>query len=73
MNPSKAMIDAGNQFASDAIYALCAHNMNGLGGSKDWNEWLNKEFQNKDLLIKYACGEISAVEGIYLAMERLKS
>ena len=69
---TEKMQAAGIQFASDAVDAQVSKSMGGLGGSKTYQEWDQKDFKNKDLLLKYINGEIDSVTGIYLAMNREK-
>jgi len=65
---TKKMRDAGSLFASDCMDARCCK----LDGGKAVEQWAREDMPNKDLLIKYINGEIDAVTGIYLAMERAK-
>ena len=69
---TKEMISAGQQMADDLITANIGHCMNGLGGSKTIEEFINTEVNNKDLCLDYINNKIVSVEAIYIAMERAK-
>jgi hypothetical protein len=64
------MIEAGEAIASELIKASCNKSMDGLGGGLTWQEWLDKDVKNKDLIIAYVEKDMSSVEAIYLAMGR---
>lgn len=71
---TEEMVEAGEQIASELLTANICKNMGSLGGSKTWAEWLaeNKDNPNLDLLIAYTKDEISSVEAIYSAMDRVR-
>jgi len=69
---TEAMAEAGRQIASDIVNAKVSKHMNGLGGSKTWDEWLDAGVKNRDLAIAYVNGEIDSVTAIYKAMQRVK-
>ena len=71
---TEEMVKAGEKIASDLITAHACKCMNGLGGSTTWEQWLaeNKDNPNLDLLIAYTKDEISSVEAIYSAMDRVR-
>ena len=67
------MIQAGNAMAcvlTDAGIAKC---MNGLGGSKTWDEFVAQDIKNRDLVLAYLDERIDSVTAIYLAMSRARS
>lgn len=66
------MNEAGSKIASALMSASVSKCMNGLGGSKTFDEWLGDDIENKDLVISYLNEEIDSVTAIYLAMERAK-
>ncbi len=70
---TEAMNQAGNDIAAELMAASVAKSMNGLGGSLTYEEWLNKEVENRDLCIAYSKSEIDSVTAIYLAMMRAKT
>jgi hypothetical protein len=67
-----SMVQAGNDIASELIAACAYKSMNGLGGGLTWQEWLDKDVKNKDLIIAYVEKDMSSVEAIYLAMDRAR-
>ena len=68
---TEEMIEAGARIASDLIVAYAIHKMEGLGGSKDWEEFESSHSgKNMDLIKQYANGEIASVTAIYTAMQR---
>ena len=66
------MVDAGSRMASDLITAQVSRSMGGIGGAPAWREWSAAKAPNRDLAVRYADGQIQAVEAIYLAMERAR-
>lgn len=70
---TEAMNQAGNDIAAELVTASVAKTMHGLGGSLTYEEWLNKEVENRDLCIAYSKSEIDSVTAIYLAMMRAKT
>lgn len=72
MNVTDKMAEAGRQIASELMTAQVAYNMDGLGGSMYYEEWLEKPTKNRDLIMQYLLDEIDSVTAIYLAMEREK-
>lgn len=69
---TKSMIDAGEKMASDLMNAQVSTYMDGLGGSKTWDEWLAADVSNRDLILAYLNEEIVSVTAIYIAMHRAK-
>lgn len=71
---TEEMRNAGSEIASNIINATVAKNMNGLGGSCTWGDWLDKygDVPNLDLILDYVETRIDSVTAIYLAMERAK-
>lgn len=67
------MVEAGKRVASDIVGAQVAYSMDGLGGSKTWEQWDAEPHPNRDLLIGYVEGRIDSVTAIYLAMERARA
>lgn len=67
-----AMQQAGSKIASDVVNAQVAKHMNGLGGSMTWEEWLEKDVPNRDLVVAYLEDRIDSVTAIFLAMHRAK-
>lgn len=67
---TKEMISAGSKVATDIMAAHIAYAMEGLGGGPSWTDWLAEEVPNQDLCIAYAKDEVTAVEAIYIAMNR---
>lgn len=61
---------AGNLMASDLMDATIAKDMNGLGGSKNWEEYELDDKENADLIKAYLSNEIDSVTAIYIAMSR---
>ena len=71
MNPlPEAMRLAGEKIASTLMDAQISKCMNGLGGSKTWEEWIDEDIENKDLIVAYLEEKIVSVEAIFLAMQR---
>ena len=69
---TEKMREAGSQIASDLIDAEIAWNMNGLGGSKKWNEFVEGHSgKNFDLIMKHVDDKIDSVTAIYIAMNRV--
>lgn len=66
------IVEAGEQIASDMISAQVAKSMGGLGGGPTWAEYLTKPVDNFDLILKHISGDLSALEAIYIAMERAR-
>lgn len=64
------VVKAGENMASMLMDAQVSKCMDGLGGSKTWEEWLGEDFENKDLVVRYLNEEINSIEAIYLAMQR---
>lgn len=65
------MRKAGAQVASDIFDALISFRMDGLGGSKKWEEFKScHSGKNMDLIKQYVNGEIDSVTAIYIAMHR---
>lgn len=69
---TEEMRKAGSAIASALMDAGVAKCMNGLGGSKTWDEWVCEDVPNKDLIVAYLNEEIDSITAIYLAMERAK-
>lgn len=66
------MAAAGRQIAADIVNAQVAKDMDGLGGSKTWGEWLSLDIKNRDIVFEYIYGNIDSVTAIYKAMQRAK-
>jgi hypothetical protein len=64
------MREAGEQIASDCMDAACRKAFGTLGGGKEFD--VSDFHTNSDLILKYVDDEITSVEAIYLAMERVK-
>ena len=68
---TEEMREAGSQMASDLMDAQISVHINGLGGSKDWEEFESSHSgKNMDLIRQYVNGEIDSVTAIYIAMHR---
>lgn len=66
------MVKAGSDIASVLLDASIAKCMNGLGGSKTWEEFVEGDVRNQDIVIDYLEDRIESVTAIYLAMERAR-
>lgn len=73
-NITLEMVKAGDVMAEDLVGAMISYNMDGVGGSKTWEEWQNTfEGTHKDLIVAYVEEQIDSVTAIYIAMERTKN
>ncbi len=69
---TEKMREAGSQIASDLIDAEICYSMGGLGGSKNWGEFVaGYSGKNFDLIYRCVNGEIDSVTAIYIAMNRV--
>lgn len=69
---TEKMKEAGNKIASDLIDATVAKELEGLCGSKTFEEYCNTfDHDNLDLIKEYVSGTIDSVTVIYIAMERV--
>lgn len=67
IEPTEAMVAAGQEIAHELITANCCKSMNGLGGGKTWQEFKNT-CKNLELCEMYLNNDIDSVEAIYRAM-----
>lgn len=68
---TEKMRQAGDQMASVLIGASISKEMEGIGGAKGIDEFLDSCLgDNRDLVKKYINGEIDSVTAIYIAMNR---
>ena len=67
IEPTEAMVHAGQEIAHDLITANCCKSINGLGGGKTWQEFKDG-CKNIELCEMYLNDEIDSVEAIYRAM-----
>jgi hypothetical protein len=67
-----AMSEAGTQLMSDLTVARCCKNSDGIGGSLSWKAWLRKKVKNRDLILRYIKGEITAMAAGFIAMSRAR-
>jgi hypothetical protein len=66
------MQEAGSKMSNLLMDASIAKCMNGLGGSKTWEEFIGYHIENRDLVLSYLEDKIDAVTAMYIAMERAK-
>ena len=65
------MIAAGNKIAGQLTDASIAKCMNGLGGSQTWEQFVEQDFPNRDLVLAYLEERMDSVTCIYTAMSRV--
>lgn len=69
---TETMRIAGSNIASALIDAQVSKCMDGLGGSKTWDEWCQIDIPNRDLIVDCLEERIDSVTAIYIAMDRCK-